>query len=108
MSSAVKPAFRYSSMTDSVCLMAAELKPPHKEELEEYKEKDPIDHVLNILKTQYKVKDEQVNEIVERVRKEVEESVQFAEESPWPDDNELLKDVYAQEDYPFLDKLENN
>lgn len=73
-----------------------------KEELEEYKEKDPIDHVLNILKTQYKVKDEQVNEIVERVRKEVEESVQFAEESPWPDDNELLKDVYAQEDYPFI------
>lgn len=73
-----------------------------KEELEEYKEKDPIDHVLNILKTQFKVTDEQVNEIIERVRKEVEESVQFAEESPWPDDNELLKDVYTQEDYPFI------
>lgn len=73
-----------------------------KEELEEYKEKDPIDHVLNILKTQFKVTDEQVNEIIDRVRKEVEESVQFAEESPWPDDNELLKDVYIQEDYPFI------
>lgn len=73
-----------------------------KEELEEYKEKDPIDHVLNILKTQFKVTDEQVNEIIERVRKEIEESVQFAEESPWPDDNELLKDVYTQEDYPFI------
>jgi len=28
--------------------------------------------------------------------------VRFAEESPWPDDNELLKDVYQQEDYPFI------
>jgi pyruvate dehydrogenase E1 component alpha subunit len=32
----------------------------------------------------------------------VEESVKFAEESPWPDDSELLKDVYKQEDYPFI------
>jgi pyruvate dehydrogenase E1 component alpha subunit len=36
------------------------------------------------------------------VRKEVEDSVQFAEESPWPNDDELLKDVYVQQDYPFI------
>ncbi|MEY3060416.1 MAG: hypothetical protein RL000_1768, partial [Bacteroidota bacterium] len=24
------------------------------------------------------------------------------EESPWPSDDELLKDVYKQEDYPFI------
>jgi pyruvate dehydrogenase E1 component alpha subunit len=28
--------------------------------------------------------------------------VKFAEESPWPDDNELLKDVYVEEGYPFI------
>jgi pyruvate dehydrogenase E1 component alpha subunit len=28
--------------------------------------------------------------------------VQFAEESPFPDDSELLKDIYTQVDYPFL------
>jgi pyruvate dehydrogenase E1 component alpha subunit len=33
---------------------------------------------------------------------EVEEAVQFAEESPWPDDSELYKDVYAENDYPFI------
>ncbi|MEP7256460.1 MAG: thiamine pyrophosphate-dependent enzyme, partial [Ferruginibacter sp.] len=73
-----------------------------KDELEEYKEKDPIDHVLKVLKDQYKVTDAEVDTIIERVRAEVEESVKFAEESPWPGDDELLKDVYVQADYPFI------
>ena len=30
------------------------------------------------------------------------EAVQFAEESPYPDDDEALKDVYAEDDYPFI------
>jgi len=73
-----------------------------KEEVEEYKEKDPIDHVLKVLKDEYKVADADIEVINERVKQEVEESVQFAEESPWPADDELLKDVYTQEDYPFI------
>jgi pyruvate dehydrogenase E1 component alpha subunit len=32
----------------------------------------------------------------------VEESVKFAEESPWPDDDEVTKDVYADKNYPFI------
>jgi len=28
--------------------------------------------------------------------------VKFAEESPWPDDSELYKDIYADKDYPFI------
>src|SRR5436190_2180752 len=73
-----------------------------KDEVEEYKERDPIDHVLKVLKEEYKLKDEEVEAINERVKVQVEESVQFAEESPWPDDDELLKDVYIQKDYPFI------
>lgn len=73
-----------------------------KDEVEEYKEKDPIDHVLKVLQGQYKVSEADIEVINDRVKKEVEESVAFAEESPWPDDNELLKDVYIQEDYPFI------
>ena len=73
-----------------------------KDEVEEYKEKDPIDHVLNVLKTQYSVDDAAIEVINDRVKKEVEEAVQFAEESPWPSDDELLKGVYVQEDYPFI------
>jgi pyruvate dehydrogenase E1 component alpha subunit len=73
-----------------------------KEELEEYKEKDPIEKVLKVLTTVYKVTEADIEVINERVKNEVEESVKFAEESPWPDDDELLKDVYVQEDYPFI------
>jgi len=73
-----------------------------KEELEDYKQKDPIEHVLKVLQDDFKLSDSDIEIINERVKKEVEESVTFAEESPWPDDSELLKDVYIQEDYPFI------
>lgn len=73
-----------------------------KEELEEYKERDPIEYVHKVLTDQYKVTEAEIEVIIDRVRAEVEESVKFAEESPWPDDSELLKDVYMQEDYPFI------
>jgi pyruvate dehydrogenase E1 component alpha subunit len=73
-----------------------------KDEVEEYKEKDPIDHVLKVLTDEYKVSEADIEVINERVKHEVEEAVAFAEESPWPSDDELLKDVYVQEDYPFI------
>ena len=73
-----------------------------KDEVEEYKEKDPIDHVLKVLKEEFKVTDAEIEVMNDRVKDQVEESVQFAENSPWPNDDELLKDVYKQEDYPFI------
>lgn len=73
-----------------------------KDEVEEYKQKDPIDHVLNVLTQEYKVPQSDIDVIIERVRDQVEESVTFSEESPWPSDDELLKDVYVQQDYPFI------
>ena len=73
-----------------------------KEEVEEYKDKDPIDHVLKVLTEQYKVSEADIEVINDRVKNEVEECVKFAEESPWPSDDELLKDVYVQQDYPFI------
>ena len=32
----------------------------------------------------------------------IAESVKFAEESPWPDDSEVLKDIYIDKNYPFI------
>ncbi|MEI9944775.1 MAG: hypothetical protein WDN26_11200 [Chitinophagaceae bacterium] len=32
----------------------------------------------------------------------VTDSVKFAEESPLPDDSEVLKDVYMDKNYPFI------
>ncbi len=73
-----------------------------KEEVEQYKEKDPIEVVKDKLHRNFGVSEEEMEAIHERVRIEVEDSVRFAEESPWPSDDELLKDVYVQSDYPFI------
>jgi len=73
-----------------------------KEEVEEYKERDPIEYCKKTLLDKFGVTEAEIEVIDERVRVEVEESVRFAEESPWPDESELLKDVYVQEDYPFI------
>ena len=72
-----------------------------KEEMEEYKLQDPVETTLAKLKN-LGVTDEEIEQINERVKNEVADSVQFAEESPYPDDDEVLKDVYAEDDYPFI------
>lgn len=73
-----------------------------KEEVEEYKAQDPIEHTLNILKKNKWITDAEVDATEKKIKQQVEESVKFAEESPYPDPSELYKDVYKQEDYPFI------
>jgi pyruvate dehydrogenase E1 component alpha subunit len=73
-----------------------------KEELEEYKEKDPLNEVLKVIQDNKWASEEEIEAINEKVRQEVEASVKFAEESPWPDDSEVYKDIYVEEDYPYI------
>lgn len=73
-----------------------------KEEVEQYKERDPIAIVLKTIRDNKIASDQEIAAIDERVNKIVEQSVKFAEESPWPDDDEVLKDVYVDKDYPFI------
>lgn len=73
-----------------------------KEEVEQYKERDPIAIVLKTIKDNKIASEQEIAAIDERVNKIVEQSVQFAEESPWPNDDEVLKDVYVDKDYPFI------
>lgn len=73
-----------------------------KEEVEEYKQRDPIEMVLRTIREKKYATDEEINAINQRVNDQVEESVKFAEESPWPDDSEVLKDVYVDKNYPFI------
>ena len=73
-----------------------------KEEIEEYKLKDPVETTLVKLKENFGISDEEIEAINDRVKHEVEDAVKFAEESPYPNDDEILKDVYAEDDYPFI------
>ncbi len=73
-----------------------------KEEVDEYKDQDPIIKVANtILENAFATK-EDLQAIDQKILAIVDESVRFAEESPWPADDELLKDVYIDQHYPFI------
>ncbi len=72
-----------------------------KEEVEEYKQRDPIEQVLKTITDNKYATKEEIDAINIRVNDQVTESVKFAEESPWPNDDELLKDVYVDKNFPF-------
>lgn len=73
-----------------------------KEELESYKAKDPIDAVrATILEKKY-ADEAWFEQMDEKIKAEVDESVRFAEESPWPEASELYTDVYVEPNYPFI------
>jgi len=73
-----------------------------KEEVEEYKLKDPIELVRKTIIDNNILSDEEIDAITQKVKAQVTEAVKFAEESPWPDGQDAFKDVYMQEDYPFV------
>jgi pyruvate dehydrogenase E1 component alpha subunit len=73
-----------------------------KEELEGYKDRDPIEMVKGTIIANGWAKEEDLKAIDKKIKAEVEESVKFAEESDYPDPSEAYKDVYVQEDYPYI------
>lgn len=73
-----------------------------KEELEEYKHRDPVEMVKQTIIANKFATDPELDAIDQRVSGKVEESVKFAEESNYPDPGEAMKDVYMQVDYPYI------
>ncbi|GAC1440472.1 MAG: pyruvate dehydrogenase (acetyl-transferring) E1 component subunit alpha [Sediminibacterium sp.] len=73
-----------------------------KEEVDEYKDQDPINKVKKTILDNKFASEQELAAIDARINNVVEESVKFAEESPWPDDSEVLKDVYIDQHYPFI------
>ncbi len=72
-----------------------------KEEVESYKQRDPIEQVLRKILDNNIATQAEIDVIDERIKKQVIESVEFAENSPFPTADEAYKDVYV-EDYPFM------
>ena len=73
-----------------------------KEEVEEYKSKDPIEVVKKAISEKNYADAAWFEEIDKKVKEIVDESVRFAEESAWPEPSELYEDVYVQSNYPFI------
>ena len=73
-----------------------------KEEVEEYKGKDPIEIIKKAIVENKYADEAWFEEVAEKIKKTVDDSVKFAEESPYPDPSELYNDVYMQNDYPYI------
>lgn len=73
-----------------------------KEEVEQYKEIDPLRVVYKQLIDKGYATEEQLEAMEEKIKAEVNQSVEFAEQSPYPENEELYKDVYMQPDYPYI------
>ena len=73
-----------------------------KEELEDYRHRDAIEGVRHTILTNRFATEADLEAIDERIKAMVQESVDFAETSPYPTPDELFKDVYVQADYPYI------
>ena len=73
-----------------------------KDELETYKNQDPIEHVKEVLINKGWATESDLEKVELKVKEIVNECVTFAEESPYPSIDEVYKDVYAEADYPYI------
>ena len=72
------------------------------EELEAYKERDPIEQLKDYLLT-HKLFDANVLEEIDKAMiQEMDAAEAFADQSPFPLASELYTDNYVQEDYPYI------
>jgi len=73
-----------------------------KEELEKYKELDPIAFIKSYILENQLAKNEEIEAIDEEIKNIINDCVEFSENSPYPDPSELYTDVYAEPNYPFI------
>ncbi len=73
-----------------------------KEEVEQYKMRDPIEQVRDSLLANGFATQEDLDAIDASIKAKVEEAVKFAEASPFPDPAEAFTDNYVQKDFPIL------
>lgn len=73
-----------------------------KEEVEEYKKKDPLEVVKTTMMSNKFADEKWFDDLEAKIESMVNDSVEFAENSPYPDAEALWQDVYTQADYPFI------
>ena len=73
-----------------------------KEELEHYKEQDPVLVTENNILKKGLASEAEINKIKEAIDIEIEDAMKFADESDYPLPSELYDDNYMQKDYPFI------
>jgi len=65
------------------------------EELESWKRKDPVPRFERLLLERGIIDEGYKKTTLQRIEREIEDAIEFAEKSPHPDPSEILEDVYA-------------
>ena len=73
-----------------------------KEELEAYKQRDPIERVRTTIIEKQLADDATLGTIATQVKEQVAAAVAFANAADFPEPAAAYEDVYVQKDYPFL------
>lgn len=73
-----------------------------KDEVSEYQKIDPINTTLEVIKKNKYLSEKEIEKINQEVKELIADAIQFAEESPFPVEQDLYDSVYEQEDYPFI------
>ena len=73
-----------------------------KEEVQEYKDRDPVKITESKILKDKIASEEEIKEIQVRVKQEIADAVKFAESGEYPDPSELWTDNYVQKDYPYI------
>lgn len=73
-----------------------------KDEVAEFQKRDPIGIVQKVILDKKYASEKELEAIDERVKERVKECMDFADQSPLPEAADLYKNVYVQQDYPFI------
>jgi pyruvate dehydrogenase E1 component alpha subunit len=73
-----------------------------KDEVSEWMEQEPIEHCLRVIQSNKWLSEQEINEINDWVKNEVSDAVTFAENSPYPDADDLYEDIYQEPNYPYI------
>jgi pyruvate dehydrogenase E1 component alpha subunit len=73
-----------------------------KEEVQAYQDRDPIKATEEKILSGKIATAAEIQAIKDKIKEEIDDCVQFAENSPYPDPSELYTDNYVESDYPFI------
>ena len=74
-----------------------------KEELEDYKQQDPIEQIKSTILKNTWLSEEEIKTINKNIKDRILSAVKFAEESPWPEPSEAYTNNYTDNNYPFIE-----
>lgn len=73
-----------------------------KTEEENYQNEDPIEKVLKTIRTNKYATEKQLEAIQAKIKKQIDDAIKFAEDSPLPVAEDMYNEIYAEPNYPFI------